>query len=82
MWKVRPGVEMVLPDLPAHLDRPLLPQSDLLHLRNIEQHQLQPELLVGQHLALVHYDQLSTDQKDFSLRLSSFDCLPPHLSRE
>ena len=54
MWKVRPGVEMVLPDLPAHLDRPLLPQSDLLRLRNIEQHQLQPELLVEQHLVLSH----------------------------
>ena len=54
MWKVRPGVEMVLPDPPVHPDRPLLPQSDLLRLRNIEQHPLQPELLVGQHLVLSH----------------------------
>ena len=46
MWRARPGVEMVQPDLPVRPDKQLLPRSGLLHLRNIEQHPLQLELLV------------------------------------
>jgi len=80
MWKVQPGVEMVHPGPPVHPDRQHLPQFDLLHLRSTGQHQLPPELLVEQHLVLVHFYQLSIGQKDFGLRLSSFDCLSPHLS--
>jgi hypothetical protein len=56
-------VEMVHPDLPVHPDRQLLPQSDPLHRRNIEQHPLQPELLVEQHLVLVHCRELRSDEE-------------------
>jgi hypothetical protein len=47
-------VEMVQLDLPVHPDRQLLPRSDPLHPRNIEQRPPQPGLLVEQHPVPAH----------------------------
>lgn len=56
-----------------------LPRSDLPRPRNIEPHQLQPELLVEPLLVRAHYNQLRGLYTSIDLRLCSFDCLPPHL---